>query len=72
MIGNLAFNIWCRQLPDLMDSELYNLLPNLDKNDEADPDMMFINPRSDYFTLFKVNNELNNSQVKGISCFTAL
>ena len=57
-------NIWCRQLPDLMDSDLYNLLPNPHKNDEADPDMMFINPHSDYFSLSKVNNELNNSQGK--------
>ena len=31
-------NIWCRQLPDLMASDLYNLLPNPDKNDEADPE----------------------------------
>ena len=62
-------NIWCRQFPDLMDSDLYNLLPNPDKNDEADPDMMFINPHSDYFGLYKVNNALNNSQGKGISLF---
>ena len=62
-------NIWCRQLPDLMDSDLYNLLANPDKNDEADTDMMFINPHSDYFSLSKVNNELNNSKGKCISLF---
>ena len=63
-------NIWCRQHPDLMDSDLYNyLLPNPDKNDKADTDIMFINPHSDYFSLSKVNNELNNSQGKGISLF---
>lgn len=52
-----------------MDSDLYNLLPNPDKNDEADPHMMFINPRSDYYSISKVNNALNNSQGKGISLF---
>ena len=47
----------------------YNLLPNPDKNDEADPDMMFMNPHSDYHNIFKVNNALNSSQSKGISLF---
>ena len=31
--------------------------------------MMFINPHSDYFSLSKVNNELNDSLGKGISLF---
>ena len=34
-------NIWSRQFHALMDSDLYNLLPNPDKNDEADPDSKF-------------------------------
>ena len=50
-----------------MESDLHNLLPNSDKTDEADPDMMFINPHSDYNSMSKVNNVLNNSQGKGIS-----
>jgi len=62
-------NIWSRQLHELMDSDLYNLLPNPDKNDQADPEMMFINPHSDYHSISKVNNALNNSQGKGISLF---
>ena len=31
-----------------MTSDLYNPVPNPDKNDEADPDSMFINPQSEY------------------------
>lgn len=50
-----------------MESDLHNLLPNSDKTDEADPDMMFINPHSDYNSMSKVNNVLNNSQGKCIS-----
>ena len=29
---------WTMQLSELMESDFYNLLPNPDKNDEADPD----------------------------------
>ena len=35
---------WTGQFEELMTSDLYNLLPSRDKNDEADPDSMFINP----------------------------
>ena len=52
-----------------MESDLYNLLPNPDKNDEADPDMTFINPHSDYYSMSKVNNASNNNQGKGIFLF---
>ena len=52
-----------------MESDLYDLLPNPGKTDEADPDMMFINPHYDYNSMSKVNNVLNNSQGKGISLF---
>ena len=66
---NFVNNIWSRQLHELMNPDLYNLIPNPDKNDEADPDMMFINPNSDYYNMSKVNNALNNNQGKGISLF---
>ena len=62
-------NICCRQLPDLIEFYFYNLLPNLDKNDEAESDMIVINPNSDYFGLSEVNNKLSNCQGKGISLF---
>ena len=39
---------WTGQFDQLMTSDLYNLLPNPDTNDEADPDSMFINPYSVY------------------------
>lgn len=51
VIGN-----WTRQFDELMTSDLYNLLPNPDKNDEADSDSMFVNPQSEYYTVSKLNN----------------
>ena len=54
---------------EVMESDFYNLLPNPDKNDEADPDLMFINPQSDYYSISKMNNILTNRQGKGISLF---
>ena len=54
------------QLSELTESDFYNLLPNPDKNDEADPDSMFINPQSDYYSRTKLNNALNSTQGKGI------
>ena len=50
-----------------MESDFYNLLPNPDKNDEADPDLMFVNPQSDYYSISKMNNALTRRQGKGIS-----
>ena len=60
---------WTRQFDELMTSHLYNLLPNPDKNDEADSDSMFANPQSEYYTVSKLNNILNTTQGKGISLF---
>jgi len=52
-----------------MESDFYNLLPNPDKNDEADPDLMFSNPQSDYYSISKMNNVLTSRKGKGISLF---
>ena len=38
---------WTRQFHELMTSHLYDLLPNPDKNNEADSDSMFANPQSE-------------------------
>ena len=40
MTGEFSFVIgnWIEQFDELITSDLYNLLPNPDKNDEADPD----------------------------------
>ena len=35
--SNFVNNIWSRQLHDLMESDLYNLLPNPDNNDVYQP-----------------------------------
>ena len=41
---SFVIGYWTGQFDGLMTSDLYNLLPNRDKNDEADPDSMFLNP----------------------------
>ena len=62
-------NISSIKFHEVMESDFYNLLPNPDKNDEADPDLMFINPQSDYYSISKMNNVLTSRQGKGISLF---
>ena len=60
---------WSRQLHGLMELDFYNLLPNPDKNDEADPDLMFINPQSEYYDIPKLDNVLCKAEGQGISLF---
>ena len=59
---------WTGQFDELMSSDLYNL-PNPDKNDEPDPASIFINPKSEYHSVSKLNNIFNTTQGKGISLF---
>ena len=66
---SFAVSNWSRQIHELMELDLYNLLPNPDKNDEADPDLMFINPQSEYYDILKLDNVLCKAQGKGISLF---
>ena len=48
MTGEFSFVIgnWTGQFDELIASNLYNLLPNPDKNDEADPDSSTISKTS--------------------------
>ena len=64
MIGN-----WTGQFDELMKSDLYNILPNPDKNDEVDPDSIFNNPQSEYYSVSKLNNLSHTTQGKGIFLF---
>ena len=64
VIGN-----WTGQFDELMKSDLYNILPNPDKNDEADPDSIFNNPQSEYYSVSKLNNLSHTTQGKGIFLF---
>lgn len=52
---------------EVMESKFQNLLPNPNKNDEADPDLIFVYPQSDYYSISKMNNILTSKQGKGIS-----
>ena len=56
-IGN-----WTEQFDELMKSDLYNILPNPDKNDEADPDTICNNPQSEYYNVSKLNNLSHSTQ----------
>ena len=71
MTGEFSFVIgsWTGQFDELITSDLYNLLPNPDKNDEADPDSMFINPQSENYSVSKLNNIFNTTHGKGIFLF---
>ena len=66
---SFAVGKWSRHISELMELDLYNLLPNPDKNDEADPDLMFINPQSEYYDIPKLDNILCKAHGKGISLF---
>ena len=45
----------CSQLENLKDLDLYDILPNPDKFDEADPDHMLIFPQSYYYDIPSLN-----------------
>ena len=45
-------------------NDLYNLLPNPDKADESDPDLMPVSPCSEYYSIKKLNNLLKKSGSK--------
>ena len=62
---SLVVGYWSRHIHELMGLDLYNLLPNPDKNDEANPDLMFINPQSEYYDVLKLDNILCKAQGKG-------
>ena len=64
VIGN-----WTGQFDELMKSDLYNILPNPDKNDEVDPDFIFNNTQSEYYSVSKLNNLSHTTQGKGIFLF---
>ena len=66
---SFAVGRWSRHISELMELDLYNLLPNPDKNDEADPDLMFINPQSEYYDIPNLDNILCKAHGKVISLF---
>ena len=53
-VFNYLFNISTESLEHNMD--LYNLLPNPDKADEIDSDLMLTNITSKYYTIDKIIN----------------
>ena len=43
--------------------DLYKILPNPDKFDETDPDLMLSTPSSEYYSITDANNLYNITQV---------
>ena len=57
------------QIDNLKDLDLYNLLLNPDKSDDADPDHILINRQSDYYDISSLNKVLSKSGAKSVSFF---
>ena len=49
------------------DLDLYDLLPNPNKFDECDPDLMLTTPCSEYYSVRSFNKMLVNSDAKSFS-----
>lgn len=64
---NSLFNVWTRDLD--LDTDLYDLLPNPNKSDENDPDLMLNNITSNYYSLTKLNDQLENMGRNALSPF---
>ena len=59
---------WCHlQMDNLKDLDLYNLLPNPDKSDDADPDHILINSQFNYYAISSSNKVLSKSGAKAFS-----
>ena len=67
---NYLFNISTKSLEHNMD--LYNLLPNPDKADEIDSDLMLTNITSKYHTIDKINKDIDKSHPKQFLYFTVI
>ena len=55
------------QIDNLKDLDLYNLLPNSNKSDDAEPDHISINPQSDYYDIPSLNKVLSKTGAKSSS-----
>ena len=70
-LSNSEFNslngIWMRDL-DLV-TDLFDILPNPNKLDENDPDLMLSNITSNYYSVTKLNRLLENKRLKSLSLF---
>lgn len=64
---NFVNGLCSYQIDQYMDIDLYDMIPNPDKSDETDPDLMLTFPQSDYFSISKMNNVLNNAGPKALS-----
>lgn len=66
---NIVNGSWSYQFDQLIHTDLYNLIPNPDKFDETDPDLMLTTSVSHYHSISQINNALNKAGPKAISLF---
>jgi len=50
-------------------SDLFNVLPNPDKTDNSDPDLMFVTPTSNYYSASDINNLFVNQSNNSLFMF---
>ena len=61
--------IWFNVIDQLIDVDLYNIIPNPDKFDENDSDLMLTTLKSDYYSIDKINDYLDKAGPKAFSLF---
>ena len=66
---NIANGLWSVQFNQLTETDLFNLISNSDKSDEADPDLMLTIPMSNYYSISQLNNSVTKAGPKAISMF---
>ena len=66
---NIVNGLWSVQFNQLIETDLFNLISNPDKSDEADPDLMLTIPMSNYYSISQLNNSVTKAGPKAISMF---
>ena len=70
---NILNGLWSVQFNQLMDTDLFNLIPNLDKSDEIDPDLMLTIAMLNYYSISPINNNsISEVGQKPFQCFTVI
>ena len=61
------FGLWTKELD--FEADLYNIINNLDKNDESDPDLMLNNLTSYYYSTSDINRVLKKAGPKALTLY---
>ena len=66
---NIVNGLWSVRFNQLIETDLFNLISNPDKSDEADPDLILTIPMSNYYSISQLNNSVTKAGPKAISMF---